>query len=125
MRLEKGSSFEYEGKKFKVLDLLGEGGQGEVYLVNDGMRDYAFKYYFHTPSNDFKYNLKNNIKKGSPSDVFLWPKEYIEFKDRSCGYLMDLRDKNYISFVHYLNGKTKFKDQRTLINWCLELCLAF
>ena len=125
MRLQKGTSFENEGKNLKVLDLLGEGGQGEVYLVNDGSCDYAFKYYFHTPSNDFKYNLKNNIKKGSPSDVFLWPKEYVEFNDGSCGYLMDLRDKNYVSFVNYLNGKTKFKDQRTLINWCLELCLAF
>ena len=125
MRLRKGETFSYNNKEFRIIELLGEGGQGEVYLVNDGVNDYAFKYYFNIPSNDFKFNLKNNIKKGSPSNRFLWPKEYIEFDDNSCGYLMDVRAKKYISFVSYLNGVTKFKNQQVLINWCLELCLAF
>ena len=125
MRFNKNETFELNGKQIRIVDLLGEGGQGEVYLVNDGIKDYAFKYYFENPSSDFKYNLRNNIKKGAPSDSFLWPKEYIEFDDNSCGYLMDLRPKNYISFVSYLNGVVKFKNQKTLINWCIELCLAF
>lgn len=125
MRLNKGEKFTYNNKVFKVKDLLGEGGQGEVYLVNDGTKDYAFKYYIDIPSSDFRYNLKNNIQKGSPSSSFLWPKEYIEFEDDTCGYMMDLRPKNYISFVSYLNGVTKFKNQKTLLNWCIELCLAF
>ena len=125
MRLNKNETFELNGKRIKVLDLLGEGGQGEVYLVNDGNKDYAFKYYLDIPSDDFKYNLKNNIRKGAPSEVFLWPKEYVEFEDDTCGYLMDLRPKNYLSFISYLNGVNKFKNQKTLINWCIELCLAF
>ena len=125
MRFKKNETFELDGKTIKVLDLLGEGGQGEVYLVNDGNRDYAFKYYFDIPSEDFKFNLKNNIRKGAPSNVFLWPKEYIEFEDDTCGYFMDLRPKNYLSFVSFLNGVNHFKDQKTLINWCIELCLAF
>ena len=125
MRFNKNETFKLNGKTIKIIDLLGEGGQGEVYLVNDGNKDYAFKYYFDIPSEDFKYNLRNNIRKGAPSEVFLWPKEYIEFDDETCGYIMDLRPKNYLSFVSYLNGINKFKNQKTLINWCIELCLAF
>ena len=125
MRFNKNEVFELNNKKIKILDLLGEGGQGEVYLVTDGTNKYAFKYYFEIPSDDFKYNLKCNIKKEAPSKHFLWPKEYVEFEDNTCGYIMDLRPNNFVSFVSYLNGKATFKTQHTLINWCLELCLAF
>ena len=63
MRFNKNETFELNGKQIRIVDLLGEGGQGEVYLVNDGIKEYAFKYYFEHPSSDFKYNLRNNIKK--------------------------------------------------------------
>ena len=125
MHFNKNDYFEYDGQKITILDLLGEGGQGEVYLVNDGTSNYAFKYYKEIPSDDFKFNLKNNIIKGAPSSAFLWPKKYIEFDDETCGYLMDIRSKDYTSFVSYLNAKTKFKDQTTLINWCVELVKSF
>lgn len=125
MRFKSGDAFVYNDKTIEIKSLLGEGGQGEVYLVNDGCSDLAFKYYFDTPSSNFKYNLKNNIKKGSPSEAFLWPKEFIEFENGSCGYLMDLRPKNYASFVSFLNGVKKFKNQKTLIDWCIRLCVAF
>ena len=96
MKFEKNDYFDYNGNRITILDLLGEGGQGEVYLVSFGNEKCAFKYYKEIPSDDFKYNLKCNISKGSPSENFLWPKEYIEFDDDSCGYLMDLRPKNYV-----------------------------
>ena len=66
-------------------------------------------------SDDFKYNLKNNILKGAPSSNFLWPKEFIEFDDGDCGYLMDVRSKEYHSFVSYLTGKTRFKNKKMLL----------
>ena len=125
MRFSKDDSFELDGKNYVIVDLLGEGGQGEVYLVESDNERLAFKYYKDIPSSDFKYNLKNNILKGSPSDDFLWPKEYVEFDDESCGYLMDIRPSNYVSFVSYLTAKTKFKDYKTLINWCIELVKNF
>ena len=125
MRFSKGDYFEFDNKKITILDLLGSGGQGEVYLVDDGEKQYAFKYYIDTPTADFKYNLKNNIIKGSPSNNFLWPKEYIEFDDGSCGYLMDIRPKSYVSFVSYLTGKNQFKSERILLNWCIELVKSF
>lgn len=125
MEFGKGDSFILKGKEAKIIDVLGEGGQGEVYLVSYNNHHYAFKYYKKTPSEDFIYNLKTNISKGSPSPDFLWPKEMAEFDDNTYGYLMDLRPKNYVSFISYLTGANKFKSQTTLLNWCIELVKSF
>lgn len=112
-------------KEMEILDLLGEGGQGEVYLVSYQEGKYALKVYKDEVDSNFRYNLKNNIDKGSPSANFLWPKLLIDFDDTHCGYLMELRPKNYESFVSYLTGNTLFKDTYTMINWCVELCKSF
>lgn len=114
-----------ENETFVVEDLLGEGGQGEVYLVSNGGQKYALKIYKGEVSRDFRFNLKNNIEKGSPSEDFLWPKRLFERADGKVGYLMDLRPKNYVSFVSYLTGKHPFKNRAMLIKWCISLCSAF
>lgn len=125
MKFSKNSSFQLENQTIKILDFLGDGGQGEVYLATDGTNQYAFKYYKEHQSSDFEYNLKNNITKGSPSKNFLWPKKFVEFDDGHCGYLMDLRPKNYSSFVSYLTGKTRFKNNHIMLKWCIELVNSF
>lgn len=126
MYFKKNSEFQIDGTgNYKVDDLLGEGGQGEVYLVSDGKEKYALKIYKDSVSSDFRWNLKNNIDKGSPSDDFLWPKKLLECEDGRIGYLMDLRPKNYVSFVSYLTGKNPFKNRATLLKWCISLCSAF
>ena len=76
-----------ENETFVVEDLLGEGGQGEVYLVSNGGQKYALKIYKGEVSRDFRFNLKNNIEKGSPSEDFLWPKRLFERADGKVGYL--------------------------------------
>lgn len=125
MQYKKGETINFEGGKLEILDLLGEGGQGEVYLVRYNEKEYAFKCYKEIESDDFKFNLKENIKNGSPSDSFLWPKFLVDLPNNKFGYLMDLRPNNFKSFISYLNGKTVFKDQQTLITWCINLCIAF
>ncbi len=126
MYFKKNENFKIgENEIFVVENLLGEGGQGEVYLVSNGGRKYALKIYKGEVSRDFRFNLKNNIEKGSPSDDFLWPKRLFENKDGKIGYLMDLRPSNYVSFVSYLTGKHPFKNRTTLIKWCISLCSAF
>ena len=68
MYFKKNCEFQIDGTgNYKVEDLLGEGGQGEVYLVSNSSDRYALKIYKHSVSSDFKWNLKNNIEKGSPS----------------------------------------------------------
>ncbi|MCR5490876.1 MAG: hypothetical protein K6F32_01970 [Bacilli bacterium] len=125
MKFAKGDQFQYNGKTVTILDVLGDGGQGEVYLVDNASQKLAFKIYKDAVSDDFRYNLKNNIAKGSPSPNFLWPKEFIEFEDGDCGYMMDLRGKEYASFVSYLTGKTRFKSKALMLNWCIELVKSF
>ncbi len=125
MKFNKNDIIKSNGSTMKVLDLLGDGGQGEVYLVDYNHDKYALKIYKDMQYDDFKNNLKSNIEKGSPSDSFLWPKKLIELEDGNFGYLMDLRPSNYSSFVSYLNGKDGFKDRNTMIKWCIELCTSF
>ena len=114
-----------ETEKIIVKDFLGDGGQGEVYLVEYNGGRYALKAYKNEESSDFRYNLKNNIERGAPSDDFLWPKLLLDFDDGKIGYLMDLRPKNYVSFVSYLTGTNKFKSRQVMLKWCIDLCLAF
>ena len=45
MRLKKKQIVSSGGKGFRILDLLGEGGQGEVYLAECHGQKYALKVY--------------------------------------------------------------------------------
>ena len=125
MKLKKNQKIMLGEKEIIVLDLLGSGGQGEVYLVSYDSKQYALKIYLNPPSYDFRFNLKNNIDRKSPSSSFLWPMEIVNVDEKTFGYLMELRPSNYESFISFLNGRVKFKDTNTLINWCIELCIAF
>ena len=125
MKLKKSDTITNNGKTYRVVDFLGEGGQGEVYLVEREGNQYALKMYKDAVSSDFRYNLKNNIKKGAPSAEFLWPLELLDFDDGDLGYIMNLRPKNYVSFVSYLTGKNRFDSQAVMLKWCISLCNAF
>lgn len=126
MRFKKNDTITLDGAEEIVIeDLLGEGGQGEVYLVSYDGAKYALKVYKEVVSCDFRYNLKNNIERGAPSDDFLWPKLLLDFDDGHIGYLMDLRPTNFVSFVSYLTGKNPFKSRATMLRWCIKLCTAF
>lgn len=126
MRFKKNDTITLnETETIVVKDFLGDGGQGEVYLVEYNGGKYALKVYKNQESADFRYNLKNNIERGAPSNDFLWPKLLLDFDDGKIGYLMDLRPKNFVSFVSYLTGTNKFKSRQVMLKWCMELCLAF
>ena len=60
------------GNKYTVVNLLGAGGQGEVYDVECDGKHYALKWYFKGSATERqKKILESIIAKGSPDDSFL------------------------------------------------------
>ena len=119
-----------EKKIYELGAKLGEGGQGAVYKVKcleDG-KSYALKVYKNAMSVDFIKNLSDNIAKGAPNPSFLWPLGLTEplgpKKDR-YGYLMDLFNPAYSSFVKIMKGKVNFPSKEMQIAALIGLVDAF
>lgn len=95
------------GNKYVVKQLLGAGGQGEVYDVENGGKHFALKWYYrHTATAAQKVILENLIAKGRPDDSFLWPEDLIyKHTGEPFGYIMELRPKNYRSIVDLMKRK--------------------
>ena len=95
------------GTKYKVISLLGAGGQGEVYEVESGGKHYALKWYFKGSATEYqKSTLETIISKGSPDPSFLWPIEMVAPpKGDVFGYVMPLRPKNFKSIVDLMKNK--------------------
>lgn len=97
------------GNKYTVKQLLGAGGQGEVYSVDSNDGSYALKWYYkNTSTKNQKEILDNLIQNGPPASAFLWPQDMI-FKSfgESFGYIMPLREKNYKSIVDMMKRKAE------------------
>lgn len=97
------------GNKYKVISLLGAGGQGEVYDVELNGKHYALKWYFkHMATQEQKGILDNLVAKGAPDDSFLWPQDLIFNKlGESFGYIMPLRPKNFKSIVDMMKRRAE------------------
>jgi serine/threonine protein kinase len=96
------------GVSYKVLRLLGAGGQGEVYAVEKGGAQYALKWYFkNMATRQQKLILDNLIAKGAPDSTFLWPQDMIEQGANSFGYIMPLRPSPYRSIVDLMKRRAE------------------
>ena len=97
------------GNKYTVIQLLGSGGQGEVYSVESRGKTYAMKWYYkNTATENQKEILDNLIQKGQPDVSFLWPQDMIyQSRGESFGYIMPLRPKNYKSIVDMMKRKAE------------------
>lgn len=116
------------GGSLEIIQKLGEGGQGIVYKVKYNGKDLALKWYFGEKLRDkvkFYENIKNNIKKGSPTECFLWPLEITEEEEGSFGYLMELRPPQYKDFSRFLLAKERFSSIDSIINAALQIANAF
>lgn len=112
------------GRKYSITELLGSGGQGEVYEVAEGNKKYALKWYFkNSATSEQKAILHNLIEKGKPSDTFLWPEDFVQ-NEKSFGYIMPLRPPEYKSVTLWLNRRvnTSFKN---LLFACHNLTQGF
>lgn len=94
-----------------VYELLGAGGQGEVYrAVDRAGRVHALKWFRDnavTDSEGLRGRLGRLISHGAPSRVFLWPERIVEGADGAFGYLMPLRPEGYFELGDF---------------FCIDLC---
>lgn len=116
------------GGELEVVEKLGEGGQGIVYRVNYNGKQLALKWYFGSKLKDsvkFYDNIQNNIRKGAPTDAFLWPQEITEKFEGSFGYLMELRPPEYKDFSRFLLAKERFVSIEAVLNAALCITNGF
>lgn len=110
----------------KVEKFLGGGGQGEVYRADLDGDKVALKWYFPAQATQQQRDaLEILIKKGPPTDKFLWPNELTDSPDvPGFGYIMPLRAPHYKSIVDLMkrNAEPTF---RALATAGMELSHSF
>lgn len=119
------------GRRGRVGQLLGAGGQGEVYLVNlDGLA-FALKWYHaHYVELDttLRRRLERSVRQGAPTEDFLWPMDLVDISgSASFGYVMPLRSNEFVSIRDLIAPPPKRVEltlpQRAII--CLHLANSF
>jgi len=113
------------GGQATVKKKIGEGGQGAVYLVDYSGKEYALKWYTKRPSDKFHKNLANNVSKGKPSEIFLWPEFLTQDFDGSFGYLMMLRPPEYKDFSKFLLAQERFGSIAAMLTAAIQICEGF
>jgi len=105
---------------------LGGGGQGEVYKADLQGQKVALKWYFPAQATPEQYTaLETLIKKGPPTEKFLWPMELASSPDvRDYGYIMPLRAPHYKSIVDLMKQNVD-PTFRALATAGLELADSF
>jgi DNA-binding helix-hairpin-helix protein with protein kinase domain len=95
------------GTEYKIEDYIGGGGQGEVYRVSSGGKEWALKWYLPEQATDEqRHSLETIVLKGSPTEKFLWPLEVVTAPGiGSFGYIMPLASKKFKKMEKWMMGK--------------------
>jgi serine/threonine protein kinase len=110
----------------EIKELIGSGGQGQVYHTAINGQDCALKWYFpHSATDEQRNAIERLIQKGPPNDRFLWPLDIATCKDNpSFGYLMPLRQARYRGMSE-LMSRVVDPTFKTLTQMGLELADSF
>jgi serine/threonine protein kinase len=114
------------GEACEVRELLGSGGQGQVYHTVFHDDDCAMKWYFpHSATDQQRAALERLIEKGPPNDRFLWPLDIATVEGMpGFGYIMPLRQARFRSMSE-LMARVVDPAFRTLTNLGVELADSF
>ena len=100
---------ESSGAVARVFELLGAGGQGEVYRVAVEGGELALKWFFPamaTPEQRAAMELL--VRKGPPNASFLWPIEIATAPGvAGFGYVMRLRDRRFKSILDLMKRRVE------------------
>ncbi|MEV6573770.1 protein kinase [Streptomyces sp. NPDC051577] len=84
------------GIALEVFDLLGSGGQGEVYRVRTPAGDQALKWYYPSCATPEQQAIvRQLVERDFDDDRFLWPREFVADHRGGFGYLMDIRPERF------------------------------
>jgi serine/threonine protein kinase len=110
----------------EVQQLLGAGGQGEVYRASLAGQNVALKWYYGETATREQYNgLSNLVRIGAPNEKFLWPLELVKADGvHGFGYIMPLREPRYKSLFDLVARRIN-SSFRALTTAGLELAHSF
>ncbi len=114
------------GERCEIIELLGSGGQGQVYRVSLQGQDYALKWYYPgSAMAEQREAVERLVHKGAPNDRFLWPLDIALCQGvPSFGYIMPLREPRYHGLAELMNREVD-PTFRTLTSVALELADSF
>ena len=98
---------EPSGMPCTIEEMLGAGGQGEVYKAQLGGADVAVKWFFPAMATpEQRASMELLIRKGAPSEHFLYPMEITTATGvPGFGYIMPLRPKRFKNIVDLMTRR--------------------
>jgi eukaryotic-like serine/threonine-protein kinase len=98
---------EPSGMNCTIGELLGAGGQGEVYKAELGGNAVAVKWFFaHMATPEQRASMELLVRKGPPSEHFLYPLEITTAAGTpGFGYVMPLRPKRFKNIVDLMTRR--------------------
>ncbi len=115
------------GEPVEVLELLGAGGQGEVYRVRTPGGDMALKWYLPTSATDEQRTILEKLVSLQVDDErFLWPKDLVfgGHAGEGFGYVMRLRPAEFHGLPDLFRRRVKVSF-RALLQTSLSVVEAY
>jgi eukaryotic-like serine/threonine-protein kinase len=95
------------GASYSVQELLGSGGQGDIYRVNSGGKDWAIKWFFPFAADEQNFQkITKMIRQGPPDHRFRWPVELVSDSHiQGFGYVIPFREKRFKNLIDVMKRK--------------------
>jgi DNA-binding helix-hairpin-helix protein with protein kinase domain len=133
-----GMRFQIAGQEYVLSKRLGEGGQGEVWLVSGKQSAnaaptgrsvpgaFAMKWYNSMAASPRQFEILRRLVSAPPPDVrFLWPLALVQMGGiPRFGYLMHVREDRFKDLTKMMNGEFAVSPRR-LMNACMQLADSF